>query len=163
MPALLYARRSTSDRDERQVQSIEDQVRLMRLQAKQDGLSILAEFTESQSAKEPDKRPEFARLLRLFDARQADTLLCWHLNRLFRNSVDMSAIQWRLQRGLIQRIVTPERVYLPEDNVLLFYMEAGVSNQTVLDLSRSVKRGLRSKIDKGWSPHRAPAGYLNEK
>ena len=135
----------------------------MRAKAKQDNISISCELTESQSAKEPHLRPQFAEMLRLLDSGKADTLLCWHLNRLFRNSVDMAAIQWRLQRGVIKRIVTPDRVYLPEDNVLLFYMEAGVSNQTVLDLSKSVRRGMQSKIEKGWSPHRAPAGYLNEK
>ena len=163
MSAVLYARRSTSDRDERQVQSIEDQVRLMRAKAKQENLTIAQELTESQSAKAPHNRPQFEQMLRLLDAGEADAILCWHLNRLFRNSVDMAAIQWRLQKGVIRRIVTPDRVYLPEDNVLLFYMEAGVSNQTVLDLSKAVRRGMQSKIEKGWSPHRAPAGYLNEK
>ncbi len=163
MRAVLYARRSTSDLDERQVQSIEDQVRLMRAKARQDGVPVVHELTESQSAKEPYVRPQFERMLALIDGGEADCILCWHLNRLFRNSVDMSAIQWRLQKGIIRRIITPDRVYLPEDNVLLFYMEAGVSNQTVLDLSKAVKRGLKSKIEKGWSPHRAPPGYLNEK
>lgn len=163
MSAILYARRSTSDRDERQVQSIEDQVRLMRAKARQEGLKIAHELTESQSAKAPQNRPQFERMLRLLDSGEGDVILCCHLNRLFRNSVDMAAIQWRLQKGIIRRIVTPDRVYLPEDNVLLFYMEAGVSNQTVLDLSKAVRRGMQSKIEKGWSPHRAPAGYLNEK
>ncbi len=163
MSAILYARRSTSDRDERQVQSIEDQVRLMRAKARQEGLKIAHELTESQSAKAPQNRPQFERMLRSLDNGEGDVILCWHLNRLFRNSVDMAAIQWRLQKGIICRIVTPDRVYLPEDNVLLFYMEAGVSNQTVLDLSKAVRRGMQSKIEKGWSPHRAPSGYLNEK
>ena len=163
MSAILYARRSTSDRDERQVQSIEDQVRLMRTKAKQEGLTVAHELTESRSAKEPRNRPQFEWMLKLLDSGETDSLLCWHLNRLFRNSVDMAAIQWRLQKGVIRRIVTPDRVYLPEDNVLLFYMEAGVSNQTVLDLSKAVRRGMKSKIEKGWAPHRAPAGYLNEK
>ena len=163
MSAILYARRSTSDRDERQVQSIEDQVRLMRAKAKQESLTIAHELTESRSAKEPRNRPHFEQMLKLLDGGESNVILCWHLNRLFRNSVDMAAIQWRLQKGVIRRIVTPDRVYLPEDNVLLFYMEAGVSNQTVLDLSKAVRRGMKSKIEKGWAPHRAPAGYLNEK
>jgi site-specific DNA recombinase len=163
MRAALYARRSTSDRDERQVQSIEDQVRIMTAKAGQEGLLVAEEITESKSAKEPYVRPEFERMLKLLDSGKVDSILCWHLNRLFRNSVDMSAIQWRLQKGIIRKIVTPDRVYLPEDNVLLFYMEAGVSNQTVLDLSKAVKRGMGSKVRKGWFPHRAPAGYLNNK
>lgn len=163
MRAALYARRSSSDRDERQVQSIEDQVRIMTERAGQEGLLIAEEITESKSAKEPYQRPKFDCMLTLLDKGQVDSILCWHLNRLFRNSVDMSAIQWRLQRGIIKKIITPERTYLPEDNVLLFYVEAGVSNQTVLDLSKAVKRGMNSKVLKGWFPHRVPAGYLNNK
>ena len=163
MRAALYARRSTSDRDERQVQSIEDQVRIMTAKAGQEGLLVAEEITESKSAKEPYVRPEFERMLKLIDSGKIECILCWHLNRLFRNSVDMSAIQWRLQKGIIRKIVTPDRIYLPEDNVLLFYMEAGVSNQTVLDLSKAVKRGMASKVRKGWFPHRAPAGYVNDK
>lgn len=93
MRAILYARRSTSDRDERQVQSIEDQLRLMRQKAQQEGLVVVREITESQSAKEPGIRPQFDELLRAMERGEANVILTWHLNRLFRNSVDMGAIQ----------------------------------------------------------------------
>ncbi len=38
-----------------------------------------------------------------------------------------------------------------------------MSNQTVLDLSKAVKRGMSSKVSKGWYPHKAPPGYINDK
>jgi len=37
-----------------------------------------------------------------------------------------------------------------------------MANQFVLDLSKNVKRGLQSKLEKGWKPGLAPAGYLND-
>ena len=36
-----------------------------------------------------------------------------------------------------------------------------MANQDILDLQKNVKRGLRSKVEKGWYPQFAPLGYLN--
>ena len=41
-------------------------------------------------------------------------------------------------------------------------LNLGMANQFILDLSKNVKRGLRSKCEKGWKPNLAPIGYLNE-
>ncbi|MBV9468417.1 MAG: recombinase zinc beta ribbon domain-containing protein [Abitibacteriaceae bacterium] len=36
-----------------------------------------------------------------------------------------------------------------------------MANQYILDLKKAVTRGLNSKVDKGWYPHKAPEGYKN--
>jgi len=41
--------------------------------------------------------------------------------------------------------------------------EFGMANQFILDLSKNVKRGLKTKAEKGWRPGPAPFGYLNDK
>lgn len=41
-------------------------------------------------------------------------------------------------------------------------MESASANQYVIDLSKNVKRGLETKLTKGWLPNLAPAGYLND-
>jgi len=161
MRYVLYARKS-SESEDRQVQSIDDQVRIGTGIAKERGLILHAALNETMSAKAPG-RPRFATLLAMIDAGEAHGIICWNLNRLFRNSIDMSAIQYRLQTGVLKEIVTPERTYYPEDNMLLFYVEAGMSNQYVLDLRKAVLRGRASKIEKGWFPHRAPEGYINDR
>ena len=51
---------------------------------------------------------------------------------------------------------------MPGDNVLLFSVESASANQYVIDLSKNVKRGLETKLTKGWLPNLAPAGYLND-
>ncbi len=51
---FLYARKST-DVEDKQVRSIEDQLAVLRALAKQEGLSIVDEFIEKQSAKKPGR------------------------------------------------------------------------------------------------------------
>lgn len=160
MRYLLYARKSTESED-RQVQSIDDQLNSLRRLAAQRGLHIMEELIESKSAKDPGCRAVFARLLAEIEAGRADGILCWNLNRLSRNPVDSGTLSWMLQRGVLQSILTVEREYRPEDNVVLMAVESGVANQFILDLRKAVARGTRSKVEKGWFPHRAPEGYRN--
>lgn len=62
----------------------------------------------------------------------------------------------------IKEIVTPDRTYLPEDNVLLYMVEGAMANQYLRDLSTNVKRGMQSKVERGLYPALAPYGYLNK-
>ena len=55
----------------------------------------------------------------------------------------------------------PEVAYKPQDNVLLFMMEGAMANQYLRDLSANVKRGMKSKVERGLYPGNAPIGYLN--
>jgi len=65
--------------------------------------------------------------------------------------------------GRHQNIKTPDRDYLPGDNVLITSVEFGMANQYLLDLSKNVKRGLKTKAEMGWYSGYAPLGYLNTK
>ena len=161
MRYLIYARKSTESED-RQVQSIDDQLTVLRRLAQQRGLIVTEELVESKSAKGPGARPVFARLLEEVEAGRAQGILCWNINRLSRNPVDSGTLSWMLQRRAIHSILTPEREYLPEDNVVLWAIESGVANQFILDLRKAVARGTQSKVEKGWFPHRAPEGYRND-
>jgi hypothetical protein len=66
MRYILYARKS-SESEDRQVQSVDDQLRVLRDLARRERLTVVAELTESRSAKDPGKRPVFLEreLLRL--------------------------------------------------------------------------------------------------
>lgn len=161
MRYALYARKS-SENEDRQIQSIGDQVAILQALARERHLAVVEEVTEARSAKAPDSRPQFARLLQAIEAGYLDALLCWNLNRLSRNPIDSGRLSWLLQNGVLKEIHTPERVYRPEDNVLLLAVEQGMANQFILDLKKAVERGMQSKIQKGGFPHMAPAGYLND-
>ena len=157
-----YARKS-SEGEERQVQSIPDQQRENEATAKRYGIKPVDIFTEEGSAKEPGKRPIFDEMLERIKKGEANGIICWNLNRLSRNPVDSGKLQWMLQQGLIQSILTPTREYRPTDNAIIFSVESGGANQFILDLKVGVRRGLNSKVAKGQAPILAPLGYLNTK
>lgn len=159
---FVYARKS-SESDEKQVQSIDDQLRIMKDLARDLNLTVVKIYSESHSAKEPQTRSVFGEMLAAIQAGEADGILTWKLNRLSRNPVDSGAIQWLLQREQIKSIQTVGREYLPGDNAIVFSVESGMDNQYIRDLSHDVKRGLNSKLEKGIAPILAPIGYLNTK
>jgi len=159
---FLYARKSSSSED-RQVQSIDDQVNRLKKLAIDLNLDIKKIYTEAKSAKKPNNRPIFDEMLQRVEDGEADGILCWQINRLSRNPIDSGKLSWLLQRGVLKSIQTIDRQYLPDDNVLLFNVESGMANQFIIDLRINTKRGVEGKLQRGWLPSRAPLGYLNDK
>ena len=158
---FLYARRSSDESSDKQLQSIEDQLSNLRPMATRLGYTIVDTFEESKSAKQPYLRPKFQEMLDRLEAGEADGILTWHVNRLFRNPVDQGRIAWMLQNNVVKIIQTYDRAYLPEDNVLLLSVEGAMANQYVRDLAKVSRRGMQGKADRGWLPSKAPIGYYN--
>jgi len=161
MRYIIYCRKS-SEAEDRQVLSIESQITELKKLAERLNLEVVEVLTESQSAKSPG-RPIFNEMIKKINQGKADGIICWKLDRLARNPIDGGQIIWILQKGIIKHIQTFDRSYYPEDNVLLMSVEFGMANQFILDLSKNVKRGLRTKLEKGWRPNLAPLGYLNSR
>ncbi len=131
------------------MQLIKDQVNRLKELAKDLNLDVVKEFTESKSAKQPNNRPVFDDMLKRIEKGEADGILCWQINRLSRNLVDSGKINWMLQQGIIKSIQTVDKEYLPDDNVLMFSVESGMTNQFILDLKKNTIRGLKGKIERG--------------
>ncbi len=159
---FLYARKS-SESEERQVQSIEDQVNKLQDLARTLGIRVKEVLQEAKSAKKPYDRPVFESMLERIKNGEAEGILCWQINRLSRNPIDSGTLSWMLQQGTLQSIQTIDKEYKPEDNVLLFSVESGMANQFILDLRKNCYRGMEGKASRGWLPSRPPIGYLNDK
>lgn len=159
---FLYARKS-SESEDRQVQSIGDQIDRLKVLATQMKLIIVDVYEEAKSAKQPNNRPLFAEMLKRIEKGEADGILCWQINRLSRNPVDSGTLQWMLQKEIIKSIQTIDREYKPSDNAVVLSVESGVANQFIIDLRKNTMRGMQSRVDKGWMPNMAPLGYLNSK
>lgn len=141
----IYARKS-SESEDRQVQSIEDQVNRLKELANSLGITIKDVLTEAKSAKKPYCRPVFDDMLKRIEKGEADGILCWQINRLSRNPIDSGTISWMLQQGIIKCIQTIDRQYLPDDNVLLFNVESGMANQFIIDLRKIVSVAWKVKL-----------------
>ncbi len=162
MKWAIYARKSTES-TERQVQSIDDQIKFAKEVASRESLNVVEIISEAKSAKEPHKREGFKKLIALIDDGEVDGLIVWKIDRLSRNPIESATIQYYLQKSKIKCIRTTEKSYFPEDNAIIFAVEQGMANQYVRDLSKNVKRGMLSKAEKGWFPNIPPIGYLNSK
>src|SRR3989338_9040436 len=159
---FLYARKS-SESEDRQVQSIDDQINRLKKIASDLNLDIKKIYTEAKTAKKPNNRPIFDEMIQRIENGEADGILCWQINRLSRNPIYSGKISWLLQQGIIKSIQTIDRQYLPDDNVLLFSVESGMANQFIIDLRKSSRRGMEGKAERGWMPSNAPLGYRNDK
>lgn len=159
----LYARKST-DTEDKQVQSLDDQVKVMKAVAKREGVRLSGDtLTEKWSAKRPYVRDVFENLIKDIEDGKIDGIVCWKLDRLSRNPTDSGRLQQLLQDGKLKHILTAEKSYFPEDNAIVFSVEAGMSNQYIRELSSNTKRGMQSKVEKGHKPGVPPVGYLNDR
>ncbi|KAF0181116.1 MAG: Resolvase protein [Limisphaerales bacterium] len=160
MPGYFIYCRKSSEAEDRQVLSIESQTRELEQLAAKLNLPVTEILTESKSAKDPG-RPVFNKMMQRLYRGEAAGIICWKLDRLARNPVDGGSIIWAIKQHGI-RVLTPAQSYAREDdNIILMYIEFGMAQKYVDDLSKNVKRGLKTKIENGWYSGVAPAGYLN--
>lgn len=159
---VIYGRKS-SEQEDRQVLSVESQLREDLRLAQEHEVHVPHErvFTEAMSAKRPG-RPAFAQMLMLFQRGECDTLISFKLDRIARNMQEGGQVIQLLQEGKIRRIITTERTYLPSDNVLMIAVEFGMANQYSRDLSVHVRNAIKTKVASGQYPGLAPIGYLND-
>jgi DNA invertase Pin-like site-specific DNA recombinase len=148
--------------EDRQVLSIDSQIKELRDHATTRGIEITRVYSESRSARAPG-RPVFAAMLHDVTNRNADGILCWKLDRLARNPVDGGALIWAMEERKLAEIATPSRTFSNDGNDKFWMqLEFGMAKKYVDDLSENVQRGTRAKLSLGWLPGRPPVGYLND-
>lgn len=158
---ILYARKST-DVEDKQVLSIEAQLVELRAYAKQEGLQIIDELIEKQSAKVPGQSV-FGGMLKRIENGEASGILAWHPDRLARNSIDGGQIVYLLDQTHLTSLKFPTFWF---DNTsqgkFMLSIAFGQSKYYVDNLAENTKRGLRQKVRRGEYPSHAPLGYIND-
>src|SRR5205085_9408701 len=112
--------------------------------AKREGAKVTDRFRESRTAKGPG-RPEFNRMLDGIESGEANGILVWDIDRLYRNPVDEGRVRWLLQQGTLASILTPTRQYSPQDAGLLMAIEGGRAIEHNLRFAKALKRTHESK------------------
>ena len=162
MKYFIYCRKSTESED-RQVLSLESQRNHMqRIAAEIPDAFIIGVFEESRSAKTPG-RPVFNDLLARIEKGEAEGIIAWHPDRLARNALDGGQIIHLLDSGKLKDLrfgtATFENTSQGKLNLSFLF---SFSKYYVDSLSENVRRGQRTKAERGWSPGRARLGYMTD-
>ena len=160
---VLYARKSTES-EERQVLSIDSQIKEMLSMAEREGLEVVEIRRESHSAKESGQRPVYKEILEDIRRGRFNGILTWAPDRLSRNAGDLGSIVDLMDQKLLMEIRTYGQHFKnsPNEKFLLMILcsQAKLEND---NKSVNVKRGLRTRVEMGLWPGVAPTGYLNQK
>lgn len=158
----LYARKS-SESEERQVMSIDSQIKEMLQISEREGLEITGIKQESHSAKNTGQRPVFNELLLEIQDGKYNAILTWAPDRLSRNAGDLGAVVDLMDQGKLKMIRTYGQTF--SNNPIKFLLMILGSQAKLENDNRgiNVKRGLRTRCEMGLWPGVAPLGYLNQK
>ena len=155
---VLYARKSTED-ENRQVRSIDDQIRDCEKLARELGLNVVAVIKEKKSAKKPSQRPLFAQMMADI-GKKYDAVLSWHPDRLCRNMLEGGQIINMLDEGELKDIRFHSHQFSNDANgKMLLGMLFVFSKQYSDDLSAKVSRGVEGNFNEGKSSGTPKWGY----
>ncbi len=162
MKALIYYRKST-DRDDKQANTLEHQLNNCRNTARNLWFEIAREIWESVSAKEEFKRPWFNEMIELCKKKKIDFIIIDEPKRLSRNNIDTSRIIDLLDKKCIKGIYATSRQYLGENSrdKFLLQLDLSLSKMDNEDRAKDVKDKMISCLRKGMCMHKAPFGYQN--
>ncbi len=156
-----YCRKSTDD-DDHQVASLDSQQsENERRFLGAEGIEIVGTYREARSAKTPG-RPIFGEMLDRIERGEADGIIAWHPDRLARNSVDGGRLVYLLDTGKLKDLKFASYTFENSSQGKFMLQIIFANSKYYVDsLSENVKRGIRTKVEKGWRPNQPPVGYLN--
>ncbi|MFZ2522233.1 MAG: recombinase family protein [Minisyncoccia bacterium] len=158
----LYARKSTES-EERQVLSIDSQIKEMLQLAERENLEVITMKRESHSAKETDQRPVFNEMMDEIKQGKYNGILTWAPDRISRNAGDLGKVVDLMDAKKLEDIRTYGQRFMnsPNDKFMLMILcsQAKLEND---NRGINVKRGLRTRAEMGLWAGTAPLGYLNQ-
>lgn len=157
---IIYARKSTES-EERQVMSIDSQLKEMLDIAKRDGLNVVGIEKESYSAKEQGQRKVFNKILENIDKGEYNCILTWATDRLGRNAGDIGRLIGLMDQDKLLKIQTSNQVLTnnPNDKFMLMIL-GGTAKLENDNRSINIKRGMKARAEKGLATS-IPTGYVS--
>src|SRR5437764_2998846 len=160
--AIIYARVSSKDQ-EKEGFSIPAQLKLLREYALKNGIKILREFVDVETAKTAGRK-QFGEMVLFFQQNaQCRVVIVEKTDRLYRNFHDCVTLE-----DLGVEIHLPkEGQVLNKDSKsqakLVHGIQLVIARNYIENLREEVKKGMREKAAQGIYPSRPPLGYKNNK
>jgi|SRR5579859_1931094 len=148
----MYMRKSTTDKEDKQLRSIEGQKMDLDEIVERYRLNVKITRDERESAFKMG-RPYFNELLEASRNDEINAWLTWHANRICRNYGDSGLFVQLMSEGKIQYVVTPHGIYenTPRDREYLM-TEFTRATRDSDDKSVAIRRGNKVKLKAGYIP-----------
>lgn len=162
--AAAYIRVSTDKQTEL---SPESQINEIQKYAKQNGYIIPREYIfrdDGISGKKADKRPQFQTMIATAKQNPVpfQTILLWKFSRFARNQEEAIVYKSMLKKHGVSVISVSEPVDDSPYSTLIERIIEWMDEYYSIRLAGEVRRGLKSKLDKGEPTNPAPYGYVNK-
>lgn len=159
---VLYARKSTDD-PQRQLRSIDDQIKECKEFAERIGIKVVKIIKEEKSAKKPGLRPHFNAVLEGIRTKKYDAILAWNPDRLARNMKEGGELIDMVDEGLVKDLKFVTHHFTPDANgKMLLGMAFVLSKQYSDKLSQDVTRGVKRSFKEGKSTGTPKHGYIRD-
>jgi site-specific DNA recombinase len=158
---MMYCRKS-SESDERQIQSLPDQITNLTALLHQKGVELVGEPLQEQRTAKIPGRPIFGRLIQMIEDNEINAIVLLNPSRLSRNTVDTGRIIYMMDQGKLLEVMTPYQTFRnnPNDKFMLNLLctQAKLEND---NKSVNITEALKLKAERGVFPGRARPGYKN--
>ena len=160
---VIYCRKS-SEGEDKQVQSLDTQLRELEQHAERNDLNIVKVISESKSAFKVG-REGFNEMMSLVRSGKANAVLVIRANRISRNPVDAGYVISLMDEKKLLYIRTPNSTCYTcsSTDKMMIALELIFSKKDSDDKGDMVKEGQKTKALKGFPHGVASLGFLNDK
>lgn len=141
--AVLYARYSSHH--QREV-SIDDQLKVCRDYCAREGIKVVRVYSDAAMTGTNDQRPDFQRMIN--NAPESNYVVVYQMDRFSRDQYDAPLYKRELMMRGVKVISATESIPDTPEGIFLEKLLEGQAAYYSLNLSRSVKRGLKSNAEK---------------
>lgn len=144
--AVIYARYSSHGQTE---QSIEGQLRDNYAWAKQQNITVIAEYIDRALTGTKDQRPDFQRMIEDATKKQFEMVIVWKLDRFARNRYDSAIYKAKLKKYGVKVVSVKENITDSPEGIILEGLLESMAEYYSANLSQNIRRGQRESIAKG--------------
>lgn len=147
MKAAIYSRYSAGP-NQTDI-SIEGQQAACKKYIKEKGYSLAGSYADRHITGKTDKRPAFQEMISDAEAGKFEVLVVYTLDRFSRGESDIAYYKHVLGKAGVKIESATERIPDGPEGILLEKMLEGLAVYYSLELSRKIKRGMKTRAEKG--------------